>query len=288
MWTTEFNLTVHWADEKTKEPAEDELRVQGFRVGKVFSEALYEGPEKAFYFILGNYVERNLQYGLLHQDFTPRPAFLSFAAVGRLMNGAKPIGKVDFGNDKLMGYLFATTVDGTERETLVAWSETKPTTVEVPAADKMYDYLGRELPDQKKIELTRSTVFMLLPRGGEKDLKIIPPPAKAPWVEGKASPVVLQLLGTTDFKQSGFLIDNSKELRLVAYNFGSSEARGKLTAVGADDAAGDLTIAPGGRVEKMIHVAGPGNVSVRFELDNGEHAIVAARLVNAPTTQPNK
>ena len=62
-----------------------------------------EGSEKAFYFILGDYVERQLQYGLVHQDLTPRPAYVAFAAVGRLLNGAEPIGRVDLGNEKLMG-----------------------------------------------------------------------------------------------------------------------------------------------------------------------------------------
>src|SRR5882757_8720163 len=32
MWTTEFNLPVKWEDEKTKEPADDELRVQAHRL----------------------------------------------------------------------------------------------------------------------------------------------------------------------------------------------------------------------------------------------------------------
>ena len=179
MWTTEFNLPVKWADEKTKEPSEEELRVQAYRVAKVFAEALHEGTEKAFYFILGDYVERNLQYGLVHADLTPRPAYVAFAAVGRLLNGAEPIGRVDLGDEKLKGYVFRTEIDGTERETLVAWSETKPTTVEIRPAEMVYDYLGREMSHAGKVELTRATVFLVLPRGGSKKLKVEPPPAKA-------------------------------------------------------------------------------------------------------------
>jgi hypothetical protein len=289
MWTTEFNLTVNWADEKSKEPTDDDLRVQGFRVGKVFAEALYEGTEKAFYFILGDYVERNLQYGLIHHDLTPRPGYVAFAAVGRLLNGAVPIGRVDLGDDKLKGYVFATQVDGAERETLVMWSETKRTMVEIPPAQKAYDYLGRELPQGGKVELTRATVFLVLPRGGSKQLKIILPPAKAPWLDGKAFPVVLQLLGPTDFKQSAFQLDKTKDLRLVAYNFGQAPAHGKLSAEGATDAAGEIEIAHGGRVERTIKADGPGKVAVRLDLGEGGHAVVSANVVPmTPATQPHK
>src|SRR5205085_1592861 len=186
MWTTEFNLTVVWADEKTKEPSDEELHFQAYRVGKVFAEALHEGTEKAFYFILGDYVERNLQYGLVHPDLTPRPAYIAFAAVGRLLNGAKPMGQVDFGGERFKkGYLFKTIVDGAERETLVAWGEGNPMTLDIPAGARVFDHLGRELsPDTNKIELARPTVFVVLPPGGSKSLKLVPPPAKAKWVEG--------------------------------------------------------------------------------------------------------
>ena len=51
-------------------PTDEELRVQGYRVGKVFATALHEGTEKAFYFIFGDYVERHLQFGLVHADLS--------------------------------------------------------------------------------------------------------------------------------------------------------------------------------------------------------------------------
>jgi hypothetical protein len=283
MWTTEFNLMVNWADEKTKEPSEDDLRVQGYRAGKVFATALNEGPQKAFYFILGDYVERHLQYGLIHHDLTPRPAFVAFAAVGRLLNGATPLGKVDAGDEKLKAYLFKTQVDGAEHETLVAWSETKPAEVAIPY-DRAFDYLGRELPRGDKVELTRSTVFLLLPPGESKRLRITPPPAKAAWREGKACPVVLQLLGHDDFKQSAFQFDKTHPLRLAAYNFGDRPARGRLTVEGATTDAAELTIPPGGREERTLAVAKPGRVTVRIDLGPPCQAIVAGNVADAPPT----
>ena len=236
MWTTEFNLMVFWADEKTKEPSDEDLRVQGFRVSKVFVEALNEGPQKAFYFILGDYVERNLQYGLVHRDLTPRPAYVAFAAVGRLLNAAERIGRVDLGNEKLFAYVFKTKVDGVDRETLVAWSETKPTSLNIAPAEKLYDYLGRELPVERKVNLTRAPLFLVLQPGSAKELNIVQPPALAPWQAGKACPVVLQLIGKGDTNQSAFQLDDSQQLRLVAYNFGKVKTRGALSLEGADRA----------------------------------------------------
>ncbi len=244
LWTTEFNLTIFWADENTHEPSEEDLRVQGYRVSKVFSGALYEGSVKAFYFILGHYVERNLQYGIVHTDLTPRPAYVAFAAVGRLLNAAEPIGRVDLGDEKLKGFAFRTVVDGAERETLVVWSEMKPTTVTFRPAEQAYDYLGRRLPKARKVELTRAPVFLLLPRGGSKELTIVPPPAKAKWLDGKASSVVLQLIGKGDLKQSAFQLDETNELRLVAYNFGDKPAHGKLSVAGATAAKTEIQLAP--------------------------------------------
>jgi hypothetical protein len=289
MWTTEFNLTVNWADEKTKEPSEDELRVQGFRVGKVFAEALHEGTEKAFYFILGDYVERNLQYGLLHHDMTPRPAYIAFAAAGRLLNGATPIGRVDLGDEKLKGYLFKTQVDGADHETLVAWSETKPTTVEIHPAEKTFDYLGRELSQGGKVELTRATVFLLLPPGGSKQLKVQPPPARAPLLAGKACPVVLQLLGQGDMKQSAFRWDKAKGLQMLVYNFGEQPARGRLTIEGGSSPIGDIEIAPGAREERTFTVDAPGKITARLDLGDTGNAIVSARIIAPPpATAPTK
>jgi hypothetical protein len=261
------------------------LRVQGYRVSKVFAEALHEGTQKAFYFILGNYVERNLQYGLLHTDLTPRPAYVSFAAVGRFLNGAEPIGRVDLGNEKLMGYVFRTKVDGADAETLVTWGETKPTTIKIQPAQKAYDYLGRELPEHKTMELTRAPIFLTLPRGGSKALKLQAPPTKAKWLEGKSCPVVLQLIGKGDTNESAFRLDQSKQLQLVAYNFGDKPVRGQLQIDGASSISGKIEIAPGARENRTIKAKGDGIVTARINLCDAGHAIVSARVSTMPAAK---
>jgi hypothetical protein len=287
MWTTEFNLPVMWADEKTKEPSEEELRIQAFRVGKVFAQALHEGPEKAFYFILGDYVEQNKQFGILHRDLTPRPAYVAFAAVGRLLNGATPLGRVDLGDEKLKAYAFKTQIDGAEQETIVAWAETKATNIEIPGAQQVFDYLGREMRrGGPTMKLTRETMFVILPPGGSKSLKLEPPPAKAKFaVAATPCPVVLQFVGQSDVKQSAFRVDRANELRLVAYNFGDKPARGRLSIGGAATPAGELAIQPGGREERTIRVHGAGDIPVRLDLGELGQAVVFARVTMTPTTK---
>lgn len=281
MWTTEFNLPVHWSDETTKEPSDEELRVQAFRVGKVFAQVLHEGAEKAFYFILGDYVERNLQYGLVHHDLTPRPAYVAFAAVGRLLNGAKPIGRVDLGDDKLMAYAFNTLVDGKKRETLVAWSETKPSVIAIPQMEQAYDYLGRKLPARNEIELTRETKYLVLSPGGSNKLKITAPPEKSTWRAGKASPVVLQLIGEGDSTKSAFRLDASGELQLVAYNFGKTPVSAALRVKGARVESSSIDVAPGGREVRVIRTHALGQVTVQLDTGDLGTAIVSGRVIEA-------
>jgi hypothetical protein len=181
----------------------------------------------------------------------------------------------------LKGFVFRTVVDGAERETLVAWSEMKPTAVRFHPVEEAYDYLGRTMPRARKVELTRAPVFLLLPRGGSKELTVVPPPAKAKWIDGKASSVVLQLIGKGDLNQSAFQLDDSKQLKLVAYNFGDKPARGKLSVEGATGAKSESEVAPGEREEQTIKANGTGKMTAKLNLGDAEHAIVTANVLKA-------
>ena len=275
MWTTEFNLTIFWADEKTHEPSDDDLRVQGYRVSKVFSNALYEGCVKAFYFMLGHYVERNLQYGIVHNDLTPRPAYVAFAAVGRLLDAAEPIGQVDLGEEKLKGFVFRTVVDGAQRETLVAWSETKPTTVKVrPRPSQVLRLLRADkCRAPSKVELTRAPIFLLLPRGAAvlKELTIVPPPEKPKWVRGqgqlrRAAASSAKPISTSRRSSS----NDANELKLFAYNFGDKPARGKLShprSIRPAKSELQLSARHARRRNSRSKPSGPGKVAARLDLE---------------------
>ncbi len=120
---------------------------------------------------------------------------------------------------------------------------------------------------------------MILPAGGSKQLKLTPPPAKPQWQAGKPSPVGLQLIGNGDVHQSAFRLSESKELKLVAYNFGDKPARGKLIIQGASGNVSEIEIAPGAREERVITADGVGNVTVSLDLGDAANPIVSARVI---------
>jgi hypothetical protein len=73
--------------------AEDDWRQAAF-VGPSFVVSLWAGVRKHYFFVLSNYLERGLQYGLLRHDRTPRPAYAALAAVGHFLAGARILGKL--------------------------------------------------------------------------------------------------------------------------------------------------------------------------------------------------
>ncbi|HOF41970.1 MAG TPA: hypothetical protein PLD73_18010, partial [Candidatus Hydrogenedentes bacterium] len=74
IWLTECGIRLKAAEPEPAEDMsdEDELR-QAWFVAPSYASSLYSGVERHFFFILGNYLERGIQFGLLRDDLTPRP-----------------------------------------------------------------------------------------------------------------------------------------------------------------------------------------------------------------------
>ena len=94
----------------TMTPA-DEMKQATF-VARSYASSLYAGVERHFFFILGNYIEKGVQFGLIRHDHTPRPGYVALAAVGRLLADAKSLGRVPSNDDGTGVYAFAAVVDG--------------------------------------------------------------------------------------------------------------------------------------------------------------------------------
>ena len=71
----------------------DDLRQAQF-VAQSYAVSLYAGVHKHFFFVLSNYLERGLQYGLLRHDRTPRLGYSALAAVGYFFPNATALGKL--------------------------------------------------------------------------------------------------------------------------------------------------------------------------------------------------
>src|SRR5439155_19110953 len=92
-------------------------------VAKIFAASLFEGSANTFYFLLPHYSEGQTQFGLLHEDLTPRPAYVALVAVGRLLAAAKPAGRWAHEAKNVHGYLFRARPDAKEQFVLVAWCD---------------------------------------------------------------------------------------------------------------------------------------------------------------------
>lgn len=256
MWLTEGCLPVPWqGDAKLKEPTAADLRIQADRVVKMFAHTIHEGSAATFYFILSNYGEAHIQFGLLHHDLTPRPGYVALAAVGRLLADAKALGRIKHAHPNLYAYVFRAKPDGRARDVLAAWIDDKPEFPKPtdPPADKpvklslpvapleVYDVLGRPRPkDGSAIVVSTAPVLAVLPEGAAAKLAIEPPPAAPPWLEGKPSPVVLQAVmpkSRVELAPSAYRITpgESDRVPIFVYNFGAEQADGRLTVQGPKD-----------------------------------------------------
>jgi hypothetical protein len=234
LWVTECSVPVKWhGDERLKEPTDQDLRVQSERLIMTYAQALHEGAQAVFYFMLPHYVEGQTQFGLLRPDLTPRPAFVALATVGRLLADAKPLGQLKTGSDPIHAFLFRARPDGRRAEVLVAWSE-RETVFELPKPPKAcFDHLGRahEITGQA-LKLSRAPLFVVL-AGGTR-LPLDPPPKPPQLLPGKPSSLVLQAV----LPEASIVLDKSAykvpagqttTIPIFLYNFGGKPARGRLS-----------------------------------------------------------
>ncbi len=231
LWLTECGIRLPTDDAAPwGDLAPENERKQAEFVAQSFATSLYAGVERHFFFILGNYIERGIQFGILRHDHTPRPAYLALAAVGRFLAGGKCLGRVS-----PTVCAFRATPDGVEQDVLVAWGagEASPWPADL-RVNEAYDLLGRSLGKQVPRTLQPAAVFLLLPPGEADRLELAKPPACAPWRDGEPTSIVLQLsmpadaarLATQSYEvEPGVRTD----LPLLVYNFGPRPVTGRLS-----------------------------------------------------------
>src|SRR5208283_2220936 len=99
------------------------------------------------YFMLPHYAEGKTQFGIVHRDLTPRPAYVAFAAAGRLLAEARPLGRWQISSPNARAFLFHVRPGGKEAEVLVAWTRQSQVEAELPVAPvTLFDHLGRIVP----------------------------------------------------------------------------------------------------------------------------------------------
>ena len=264
MWVTECSWTVKWSgDEQLKEPDAENTRIQSERLVKTYAESIHEGSKAVFFFMLPHYTERQIQYGLLHPDLTPRPGYLSLAAVGRFLAGAKPLGQVHDRDRSFNGYVFSAKPDGVDADVLVVWSEEATDLKLSQPPQARFDHLGRPLPvTGKSLELTHAPQFVVLAKGSCPVL--IPPPKTPAVLPGKPGAIVLQAILPEDkieLIRSGYKMaaGRTNSVAVFLYNFGDTTAKGRFQVTAPGDWTADLPqeveLSPGDRKELTLLLA---------------------------------
>jgi hypothetical protein len=238
IWLTECGIGLHWQTERpwSELSPEDERRQAQF-IAPSYASSLFAGVNRHFFFILGDYPENQNQFGILRNDQTPRPAYVALAAVGHLLAGARPLGRlIPEQSPEARIYAFRAAPDGVEGDVLVAWAN-KPTSIPWPqgiSPKAAYDYLGRTVTPPLPASLTRSAIFVVLAKGDATKLMLQPPMSASASRPGSACPVVLQLqmpASATNLDQQAHVIPvaTPTDLMLFAYNFSGSGVSGTIS-----------------------------------------------------------
>lgn len=235
-----------------------------------YATSLFAGVNRHFFFILGNYMEGDVQFGLLRHDMTPRPGYCALAAVGRFLDGATCLGRlpVSAGSSARV-VAFRSYPDGVESEVLVAWSAsaaaTAGPTVKVKA---VYDCLGRTVAPERLTTLTAEPLFAVLEPGSAAGLGLEKPLPVAGPRTVKPSTVVLQAqfpLLTRDLQAQAHrsAAGQTATIPIHAYNFGGTKVAGRITVSDlpptwrAEPAAWSVEVAAMDRAEQALQLTLP-------------------------------
>ncbi len=294
IWTSEFNLNPvpPVIDPETNDPTWPDLKVQTESLVKLYATSLFMNVKRAFFFVLADHIEAGRQYGLLHDDLTPRPGYLALAATGRLLAGARPIARLQVtGSPNTFVYAFQALPNGQPKDVIVAWND-DGTSLRLPVApEEVFDNIGRSTPfpkGQTTVPSLQSPTFLVFPKGAisslrpSQDLKIVPPPlpAIAATPASPPSPIVLQAIfkaeqmipsdrfvGPVHPSSSAVRIDDParQQIQLFAYNFSGQALAVRLSAQAPSGwrcnlAEPSITIPPMGRVQIPVQVT-PGEGS---------------------------
>jgi hypothetical protein len=295
LWVSEAGTHVRWeGDAGEKEPAWGEQVKQARFVTQCLAASLAEGSAATFFFLLPNYAEGQIQFGLTHRDRTPRPGYLALAAAGRLLAGAKPLGRVLPGSaGSLRLAAFRAWPDGQERMVVVAWaagaSAPLPAWVKPQAA---WDFLGRPLVPPAQVGA--DPVYLVLALDARPEVTPLPETKRT---ETRPCPLVLQPLLPKDrlnLGRSSWRLEVGKPsaLPVWAYNFGDAPLKATVAAkadpaLTITPASREVELAPGERVELAFTVQSAaqglraGVLPVSFAAPVGETPAAAPRSVAA-------
>jgi hypothetical protein len=264
LWLSECGIRLRW---KTPRPwgelSPADEHSQARFVAKSYASSLYAGVDRHFFFILGNYVEREKQFGLLRHDLTPRPGYVALAAVGRFLEGGHCLGRMPLGDDG-WAVLFRAFPDGVERDVVVVWAgeSSQPAIPGALRSATWFDHLGRPVEDVPT-EASDAPFFGLSAPGLAASLDLESPPVRGPRLAGSPSPIVLQAVfaaAATNLGAQAHRVTpgETNDVPVHVYNFGTERCIGKVSPAPLPDGweavllPAAFSLAPGERGEATL------------------------------------
>ncbi len=151
IWLTEAGIRLKAVGEDVTRA--DRVRQAEF-VPPSIVMSLAAGVDRHFFFVLPHYIERGVQFGLLHRDLSPRPAMVALATMVNVLGEADYLGRVRKTPDGVEAHVF----DSGRQRVAVVWSD-KPRALEMLiASDKVdiIDLVGRRTqatPKSRRLRL---------------------------------------------------------------------------------------------------------------------------------------
>jgi hypothetical protein len=254
LWITESDRGISSdSNSPTQDLSPENEILKAQFIAQSYASSLQAGANRHFHFVLGQYSERATQFGLLRHDLTPRPSYVALAATGRLLAGARCLGKLaNDGQPNVHVIAFRGSPDGKSRDVLVAWAERQVDwpergkyeadwpIAESVSVEACFDYLGRSIADGLPSKLSSAPIFAILPEGECDQLTLHLPPKSAPR-PGTPSSIVLQCLMPRETSRQDKSIrwasqfehtinpDVETEVPLYVYNFSDHEVTGNIS-----------------------------------------------------------
>jgi len=295
IWLTECGIRLSaMSDKPTAELKHEDAVRQAEFITKSFASSLFAGVSRHFFFILGNYLERGIQFGVLRHDQTPRPGYVALAAVGRFLAGAECLGRVKGEKGREM-ILFRARPDGKAKCVVIAWApETMPPALPANVTtEAVFDCFGRPA----KPDVGPRPVFIVLPHDDAKKFSPEEPMRASAPRESAASQIVIQPEFSHDatvLQHQGHRVALGRKVTipLWLYNFGQGQASGGLTASAPDAwrvslAPDKVALEPGARthVELVAELPATGRaglhgdwITVRGQFEEAGRPVCAFRL----------
>jgi hypothetical protein len=228
------------------------------------------------------------------------------AAAGRLLAGAKPIGRLKLqGESPLRVFAFRARPDGAEQTVLVAWSSGSDTMLPLPPPlkiDAAFNMLGQPIPVQDgRLSTTPDPVYLVCPVGVERQLDLAPAPMTPEWKQAKPCPVVIQpVLPASRVRPANhghttsayeFAPGEAVDMPLYMYNFAAQDTTAELKVTAEKSfrispSERTVRLAPMERAKLMFRITANNppprltHTLVRFAADCGPHgnSVTAMRL----------